>query len=282
VTTVASQNYAPPVPQNAYAPLKVADDTYLIRSIYHEGEPIAVYVNSLVITGREPVIVDTGTVGNRKQWLEDVFSLVDPKDVRWIYISHDDHDHTGNLAEVLELCQNATLISTWFQVERLVGDYSLPITRMRWVEDGEAFDAGDRLLSAIRPPVFDSPTTRGLYDSKSRVYWAADCFATPVLVPSENTAELDHEFWTQGFKTFQSAISPWHTMLDPVKYNRQIDRIAELDISAIVGAHAPITTGKQIEDGIAMLRELPFMEPAQLPRQPVLEEILKSIGAVPA
>jgi hypothetical protein len=67
-----------------------------------------------------------------------------------------------------------------------------------------------------------------------------------------------------------------------VKYNRQIDRIAELDISAIVGAHAPITTGKQIEDGIAMLRELPFMEPAQLPRQPVLEEILKSIGAVPA
>ena len=32
---------------------------------------------------------------------------------------------------------------------------------------GAAFDAGDRKLAAIRPPVFDSPTTRGLYDPSS-------------------------------------------------------------------------------------------------------------------
>ena len=29
--------------------------------------------------------------------------IVDFADVRWIYLSHDDHDHVGNLAKVLEL-----------------------------------------------------------------------------------------------------------------------------------------------------------------------------------
>ena len=63
------------------------------------GQPLFVYINSMVILGKEPVIVDTGTPANRKQWLDDVFSLVEPEDVRWIFLSHDDVDHTGNLDE---------------------------------------------------------------------------------------------------------------------------------------------------------------------------------------
>ncbi len=50
------------------------------------GQPLFIYLNSMVILGKEPVIVDTGTPANRKQWLEDVFSLVEPKDVRWIFL----------------------------------------------------------------------------------------------------------------------------------------------------------------------------------------------------
>jgi flavorubredoxin len=236
-----------------------------------------VYINSMVIAGREPVIVDTGTAGNRKQWLDDVFSIVSPEDVRWVFLSHDDHDHTGNLLEVMEMCTNATLVTTWFQLERLAGDLSIPLTRMRWVADGEAFDAGDRLLAAIRPPVFDSPTTRGLYDSKSRIYWASDCFAAPLQGVNENAAEIDHEFWQFGFNTFQSAISPWHQMVDSAKYNKQIDRIAELDLRAVLAAHCPVTDGARLQEAIELLRKLPDAEAAQLPDQAVLDQMLAGL-----
>ena len=33
-----------------------------------------------------------------------------PADVRWVFISHDDHDHIGNLLELLDLCPQATLV----------------------------------------------------------------------------------------------------------------------------------------------------------------------------
>jgi flavorubredoxin len=46
----------------------------------------------MVIRGRQPVIVDTGAPVHRAQWLEKVFSVVEPEDVRWIFLSHDDGD----------------------------------------------------------------------------------------------------------------------------------------------------------------------------------------------
>ena len=142
-------------------------------------------MNSAVILGAEPVIVDTGTKLNRDRWTESVWSLVEPEDVRWIFLSHDDHDHVGNLVETLDRCVNATLVTTWFSLERLSGDMRLPLERCRWINDGERWDAGDRELVAMRPPVWDSPTTRGLFDTRSRFYWAVDGFSS--MLPGHTT-----------------------------------------------------------------------------------------------
>jgi flavorubredoxin len=278
MTTATVDAFAPLAPANHYAPLKIADDTYLIRQLVGEGTPVQVYLNSMVILGREPVIVDTGTAGNRKDWLNDVFGLVDPRDVKWVFISHDDHDHTGNLAEVMAMCENATLVTNWFQLERLTGDYNFPLNRTRWVDDGQSFDAGDRELVAVRPPVFDSPTTRGLYDPKSRVYWGGDFFATPVIGAVEEYSDQDRDFRVGGVQMFGSAISPWVHMADEAKYNAQVDRIAGLDIVAAAGGHSPILRRDDIEEVLSVTRALPASAPAQLPGQETLDAILAAMG----
>ena len=124
----------PAAPTIRVAPQLIGPDTYLIHSVQEAlGAPLAVYLNSMLIAGDEPVIVDTGTVANRRQWLDDVFGIVDPKDVRWVYLSHDDHDHTGNLAEVVALCPNATLVCNWAMVERIANAFDLPLNRCRGV-----------------------------------------------------------------------------------------------------------------------------------------------------
>ena len=79
-------------------PLRIAEGTYLIRPLGQApGAPVAMHVNSLVIQGAEPVIVDTNAKLLREPWAEQVFGLVEPQDVKWIFLSHDDTDHTGNL-----------------------------------------------------------------------------------------------------------------------------------------------------------------------------------------
>ena|SRR5437763_365602 len=104
----------------------------------------------------------------------------------------------SDVEPVLEACPEATLVCSWALVERFANAYEFPLSRCRWVNHGDAFTAGDRTLVALRPPVYDSPTTRGLLDTTTGVYWAADAFATPVpggpgSLPPDHVNELDPE-----------------------------------------------------------------------------------------
>ena len=174
------------------APTEIAPDTFMIHDHQGEGEaPAIVTLNSMVIRAAEPVVVDTGMAENRDQYLADVFSLVDPDDIRWVFISHDDVDHTGNLNALMAAAPNATLVINWFITERMGRSLDVAPTRWRWVADGESFDVGDRTLYAVRPPIFDSPTTRGLYDPTTGVYWSSDAFATPIPTPRTEVTGLD-------------------------------------------------------------------------------------------
>ncbi|HEX4530567.1 MAG TPA: MBL fold metallo-hydrolase [Acidimicrobiia bacterium] len=276
-TPAARASVFPPVcPTVAVPPTQIADETWIVHQVQPAlGQPLDIYLNSMVIRGSEPVIVDTGTPANRAQWLEDVFSLVEPEDVRWIFLSHDDVDHTGNLDEALSACPNATVVCSWAMVERHTNCFDFPLERCRWVTDGESFDAGDRTLQAIRPPVFDSPTTRGLYDPQTQVYWAVDTFATPLPDKTMGIADLDPDFWDFGLMLFAlGAVSPWITWSDPAKYGQQVDRVQDLDLTTIAACHSPVIEGAYIEKAFARLRELPTLDLPDLPDQSILDEII--------
>jgi len=268
--------FPPLCPTVAVPPTKIDDETWLVHQVQPAlGQPLDIYLNSMVIRGSEPVIVDTGTPANRAQWLEDVFSLVEPEDVRWIFLSHDDVDHTGNLDEALSACPNATVVCSWAMVERHTNCFGFPLDRCRWVTDGESFDAGDRTLQAIRPPVFDSPTTRGLYDPQTQVYWAVDTFATPLPDKTMGIPDLDPDFWDFGLMLFAlGAVSPWITWSDPAKYGQLVDRVQDLDLTTIACCHSPVIEGEYIAKAFARLRELPTLDLPPLPDQSILDEII--------
>jgi flavorubredoxin len=270
-------SYAPIAPTIRVAPERIAPDTYVIHSVQQAmGEPpLFVYLNSMVIVGREPVIVDTGTIANREQWLEDVFALVEPKDVRWVFLSHDDVDHTGNLEQVMEACPNATLVCNWAMVERHTNCFEFPLARCRWVMHDEKFSVGDRTLHAVRPPVYDSPTTRGVFDPTTGVYWSVDTFATPLPDPKLPIADLDPEFWRFGMTLFAlGAVSPWLSMVDPDKYNRFVDVAEGLGATTIAGCHTPILEGPYIKQAFDRVRELPLVDPPPMPDQSVLDQVV--------
>jgi flavorubredoxin len=159
-------------------PHRVAADTWLIPTFAAAPGLGHFAAHSLVIRGEQPIVVDTGTSFVRDAWLHNAFSVVDPADVRWIFISHDDHDHVGNIDAVVELCPNATIVANFGVVARLALDVELPLERMRWLEPGDTLDVGDRTLTLVRPPMFDAPSTRGFHDSATGVLWAVDAFGT--------------------------------------------------------------------------------------------------------
>jgi flavorubredoxin len=268
------------------APTEIAPGTHLIREVQHAlGQPLSVYINSMVILGSEPIIVDTGSPRYRDAWIGAVFGLVEPSDVKWVFLSHEDSDHTGNLAQVMTACPNATLVCSWASVERYSNAYDFPLERCRWLNHGERLPAADREIVAWRPPMYDSPTTRGVLDTTSRVYWAADCFASPVpggagAAPLEDLRDFDRTEWWNGMMTFGLlGISPWLSLVDPTRYTASVNQLRHMDISTIASAHSPVITGVQVDDAFDMIEQMAKAEAPPAPDQTVLEHILTTVTA---
>jgi flavorubredoxin len=269
-------------------PTQIGPDTYVIHEVQHAlGQPMSVYINSALVLADEPVLIDTGSIRNSRAWLTDVFDLVDPKDVRWVFISHEDGDHVGNLDRVMEMCPNATLITCWALTERHTNAFDFPLERCRWMDDGTAFDAGDRQMLVARPPIYDSPTTRGLFDTKTGVYWGADCFATPVPGGAgadhiaRDVDELDREFWDHGMTMFAiNALAPWLRLVDKDLFGREVARLSDLEPSSIISAHSPAITRTNVSEALATMREFPTAECPPPPDQAVLELIVAATQSV--
>ena len=136
-------SFEPIRPEVHHPPLKVAEDSWLIQQIQGSGHRTPVGLSELA--GDQWARADHSRYRNACQPRAmdgGRFSIVDPGDVRWIFLSHDDVDHSGNLVEIMRACPNATLISTWFMIERHSNAFNFPLERSRWVNDGDSWRAG--------------------------------------------------------------------------------------------------------------------------------------------
>jgi flavorubredoxin len=264
------------------APYRVADETFVVPWLL-EAPPVGLFcVNSMVIRGEEPVIVDTGGPANRREWLDTVWSLVDPVDVRWIFLSHDDRDHAGNLLPVLAACPNATLLTTWFSVGRMAEEWETPLDRCRFLNEGDHIDAGDRTLTAMRPPVFDNPTTRGLFDDRTGVLWSADTFALPLQRPIETADDIPDADFTEGQLLGARLVAPWHHLVDEQKFLAHVDQVQSMPIEVIASCHAPVIRGGRMARAFELVRSVPTIEPWDAYTQQDLEQWLEQMAGAPA
>ena len=240
-------------------PLEVAPGTFAIRALTASVGGTWTHLNSMVIRAAEPLVVDTGMVTHREEWFEDLFSLVAPEALRWIFVTHIDTDHAGNLIEALDRCPNAAMVTSRGESFRAAASLGIPFERMRMVDNGERLTVGDRMLRAVRPPVYDSPYTRGLLDETTRVYYAADAFCAPVPEgPVDWVEEIAPDLWADGMARFHHAsLCPWVALVDQARFQAEVDGLARLGIDTIVSAHAPAIRGACVPRAFDLLARLP-------------------------
>jgi hypothetical protein len=138
---------------------------------------------------------------------------------------------------------------------------------------------GDREVVALRPPTYDSPTTRGLYDVGSKVYWASDCFGLPVPHPVDDVSQLDRDVADTGMLRFGSLLSPWVAQVDARRWRQSVSRISALDLHALTGAHGPVIRRPDVDHAIDLLAELPHHPQEAAPDQGALEALLAAMTA---
>jgi hypothetical protein len=137
---------------------------------------------------------------------------------------------------------------------------------MRVLGADEGFDVGDRVLRASRPPVYDSPYTRALFDPATGVYYATDAFCAPMpegLVDWSD--DIAPALWAKGMASFHHyTVCPWIAMVDPARFRAEVDKVAALAPQVIVSAHAPPIGKAAVPRALAQLAGLPTIMPVPL------------------
>jgi glyoxylase-like metal-dependent hydrolase (beta-lactamase superfamily II) len=204
-------------------------------------------------------------------------SVVDPQDVRWIWLTHPDRDYTGALFDLLAAAPQARLVATFLSMGAMSMERPIPMDRLYLLNPGQSIDVGDRTLTAFRPPLFDNPGTIGLFDDSSRACLTSDCFGAPLTSPelavSGNVGDVPLDELRARQLVWATVDSPWIHTVDPAKYLATIDPLRVMDPALILSTHLPPADGRT-SDFLHMLSAAPQADPFIGPDQEALEQML--------
>jgi hypothetical protein len=235
-------------------------------------------VNAFVLHAREPVVVDTGLGLPNRGFLDQLATVLDLADVRWIWLTHPDRDHTGALFDLLDAAPNARLITTFAGAGIMSTEHALPMHRLYFLNPGQTLSVGDRTLTAFRPPLFDNPATVGFYDSQSGACITSDCFGAPLASAEQASSDDAREIPAAELLSRQllwaSVDSPWAHTADPTKFDRTLEPLAAFNPSVILSTHLPPAIGCT-DDFLATARATLTVDPFVGPDQQALETMLK-------
>jgi len=239
-------------------------------------------INAYVLKSAQPVLVDTGVPMEHDAFIAALESVIDPEDLKWIWLTHPDNDHIGALRTLVQRVPDLKVITTFLGMAILALADPLPPERLFLLNPGEKIDVGDRELACLKPPTFDNPATTELYDTKSRVLFSSDCFGAVVQAPAEEAYAISPDALREGQMLWSRVDAPWLHSVDQTKFGAALDEVARLDPTMVLSAHLPPARG-MLPQMLRNLADVPASEALVLPNQAQLGAMMAQMKqSVPA
>lgn len=257
-------------------PFAALPDTHVIPTYWPVPGLGTIAMNAFLIRSEEPVLVDAGVEILNDDFLDALGDLIDPAELRWIWLTHEDRDHTGALARLLEMAPRATVLGTFMTFGRAAPDGWLPPERTQIVNAGDRVHVGDRTLHAVRPPLFDSPGTLGFLDDRTGAYVSSDCFGAPLggdAVTATTADEVSPDDLLQAQVTWATVDSPWVVETQRDRLAAKVEEVRRLSPSALLSSHLP-PVAKRVDASLDSVLAAQSAEPAPAMTQDLLESLL--------
>ncbi|MGH9177903.1 MAG: MBL fold metallo-hydrolase [Acidimicrobiales bacterium] len=261
------------------APYQAGSDVHVLPA--HLPLPGAGFlpINAFVLMAEEPVLVDTGLGMDSDDFIDALASIVKATDLRWLWLTHDDTDHTGSIQRVLQACPHAKLVTHAMGALRMSTWWQVPLDRVHAIRPGDRLPAGDRTLRAVPPPLFDNPTSTGFIDEATGAFFSVDSFGAFIPEPAHSAADVPREALAGGMAAWACGDSPWVHLTDRQLFAGVIDRVRQLEPTAIFSSHLPAAPGTSLDGFLDLLSSLPDAEPAVAPSNEEFGQLLAAMMA---
>jgi len=265
------------------SPRRVTEDIHVLPSYFPMPGFGLVPVNAFVLKAMQPVLIDTGLHQDGADFMNGLRSVIDPSDLRWLWLTHPDQDHVGSLRTLMQEVPHLRLVTTFLGYGILSLFEQIPLDRVYLLNPGESLDVGDRRLTAYKPPTFDNPATTGFYDSKSGALFSSDCFGALVNAPADEAEAIGADELRRGQVLWTSIDSPWLHKVDQRKFAAELGVVREMDPKVVLSSHLP-PASSLTQTFLSSLASVPDAQPFVGPNQAALEMMLAGMtqGKEPA
>ncbi|HVF32415.1 MAG TPA: MBL fold metallo-hydrolase [Acidimicrobiales bacterium] len=236
-------------------------------------------VNAYVLHAEEPVLVDTGIGFDGDEFIDALSSVIDPAALRWVWLTHDDADHTGAIERVFELAPQARLVCHAFSALRMSAWWPVPMERVHAIRPGDRLAVGDRTLRAIAPPLFDNPMSTGFLDEATGALFSVDSFGAILPEATTDLSEVPEEALLGGMVGWGTADSPWAHLTDHDRFAGVLDGIRRLQPASILSSHLPAAPGSSLERFLDVVAQIPAAAPAVAPSAEEFTQMLQAMTA---
>ncbi len=262
------------------APYRAAPDVHVLpTNLPIPGAGVVLPVNAYVLLAEEPVLIDAGIGVDSDDFLDALASIVDLRALRWVWLTHDDADHTGSIQRVLEAAPHARLVTNAFSALRMSTWWPVPFDRVHAIRAGDRLPVGDRTLRAVPPPLFDNPLSIGLLDEATGSFFSVDSFGALLPEATQDAAEVPHEALAGGMLAWSTTDSPWAHIVDRQRFGQVLDGVRRLQPTRILSSHLPAASGTSLERFLQILESVPDADPAVAPNNEEFGYMLAAMTA---
>ncbi|MBW4592152.1 MAG: diflavin flavoprotein [Brasilonema angustatum HA4187-MV1] len=160
--------------------------------------------NSYLIKGDRVVLVDTAHTKFRDQYLETLKSLINPKAIDYIIVSHTEPDHSGLVEDVLQLAPRATVLASKVALQFLENLVHDPFSK-RIVKSGDRVDLGQgHEIEFVSAPNLHWPDTIFSFDHKTETLYTCDAFGMHYC--SDDTFDINLDAIEPDFKFYYDCL----------------------------------------------------------------------------
>jgi hypothetical protein len=222
-------------------------------------------INAYLLMAEEPMLIDSGVGIDTDDFIDALSSYVDLATLKWVWLTHDDADHTGSIRRVMEAAPQAKLVTHAFSALRMSSWWPVPLDRVHAIRPGDQIHVGDRTLTAVAPPLFDSPLSTGLIDESTGALFTVDAFGAILPEPTQDTADVAPEALAGGMLGWATSDSPWVHVADRSTFASVFNNVRSLQPRSIFSSHLPAASGSSMDEFVSILEKVPDAEPFMPP-----------------
>lgn len=226
---------------------KVTEDLYWVGGndrqieLFENIFPLAkgVSYNSYLLLDEQTVLFDTADYAIGKQFIENVMSVLNGRNLDYIVVNHMEPDHCSLIGELLLHYPDVKIIGNAKTFPMIEQFFSFDLTgKTLTVKEGDTFCSGKHTFRFIMSPMVHWPEAMMTYDEKDKVLFSADAFGTfNELNGNLFNDELDfNREWLDEARRYYTNIVG--------KYGPQVQNVlkkaSSLDIQMICPLHGPV------------------------------------------